>query len=784
MKAFYRKSAGLLKNLYEKFRRNFFPGTTAVKGATAGLFAGFAITIIISAWLMLHFAGPWVAIIFIVAFLATSFLMGFLGFSLLRLVSTTPFWLAVALIAGIPASFMFFGLDGLSGFIIYSFLVLSFALLGGGIWLFKQNWHFARGITRVLIIVSILLGAAGLVGGVVWLVLPGAEVEMPVNASMEVLEIPAESELENPSRPGPYKVSYLTYGSGNDKERAEFGTDVEMTTEPADGSTFLSSWSGMSGKLRTRYFGFDNEELPLNARVWYPDGQGPFPLVLIVHGNHLAQDFSDPGYEYLGQLLASRGYIMASVDQNFLNGTFTNIFSGLNNENDARGWLLLKHLEAWEEWNNDEDNRFYQKVDMGNIALMGHSRGGEAAAHAALFNVLPYYPDDFNEPFDFNFNIKAVIAIAPCDGQYQPAGTRTPLQNINYLVLQGSHDADVSSYQGMRQFNRIDYSDDFDGFKAGVYAWGANHGQFNSVWGNKDGASPRINLFNLGQLMDEEEQQTIAGVYISAFLEATLMDNQEYRKIFRDHRKARHWLPETIYITQFEEAGTRFVASFEEDLDLSTASLPGSIISSADLSVWREESLSLNWGNYDSQTVVLGWNTRESDTLQPRWEIRWDKGLVETSKNAALVFSLADTGGAADPPGDSKNNDNNNVENNNEENNTEEEDSTGDEADTEEDEEPELIDFTIRLSDASGQTLDFPLASCSFVQPPLERQLTKLAFMQSAAKSETILQHFYFPLNRLSDEFPDFDFEHITGIGFYFDQVPHGVVAVDNIGFK
>jgi ATP-dependent Lon protease len=61
--------------------------------------------------------------------------------------------------------------------------------------------------------------------------------------------------------------------------------------------------------------------MPLNGRVWYPDGPGPFPLVLIVHGNHNMKDFSDPGYGYLGELLASRGYIFASIDENFIDTT-------------------------------------------------------------------------------------------------------------------------------------------------------------------------------------------------------------------------------------------------------------------------------------------------------------------------------------------------------------------------------------------------------------------------------------------------------------------------------
>ena len=63
--------------------------------------------------------------------------------------------------------------------------------------------------------------------------------------------------------------------------------------------------------------------------------------MLIVHGNHNMKEFSDPGYGYLGELLASRGFILVSVDENFLNGN-------IRGENDARGWMLLQHLRDLE----------------------------------------------------------------------------------------------------------------------------------------------------------------------------------------------------------------------------------------------------------------------------------------------------------------------------------------------------------------------------------------------------------------------------------------------------
>ncbi|MFN8582407.1 MAG: hypothetical protein U0163_15715 [Gemmatimonadaceae bacterium] len=124
----------------------------------------------------------------------------------------------------------------------------------------------------------------------------------------------------DPSQKGPYAVRTLYYGSGTDKRRAIFRDSVTIRTAVVDGSAFASAPDKDQEKIRKKYWGFDFKKLPVNGRVWYPDGPGPFPLVLIVHGNHDMKDFSDPGYGYLGELLASRGFILVSVDENFLNG--------------------------------------------------------------------------------------------------------------------------------------------------------------------------------------------------------------------------------------------------------------------------------------------------------------------------------------------------------------------------------------------------------------------------------------------------------------------------------
>ncbi len=188
------------------------------------------------------------------------------------------------------------------------------------------------------------------------------------NGAIEATAAVSHLDLPDPGAPGPHEVLALTYGGGQD-HRSEYGRDADLITEPVDGSDFVDDWN----ERRTDFWGFEEDAMPIQGRVWYPAGDGPFPLVLIVHGNHSMEDYSDPGYAYLGELLASRGFVFVSVDENFVNGSAV---GGLREENDARGWLLLEHLRQWGEWNDDPEHLFGAKIDMSRLGLIGHSRGG------------------------------------------------------------------------------------------------------------------------------------------------------------------------------------------------------------------------------------------------------------------------------------------------------------------------------------------------------------------------------------------------------------------------
>src|SRR4026207_641896 len=103
----------------------------------------------------------------------------------------------------------------------------------------------------------------------------------------------------------------------------------------------------------------------------------------------------------------------------------------------------------------------------------------------------------------------------------------------------------------------------------------ANHGQWNSVWGNKDNGPASARYLDLRGLVPEEDQRQMARVYLSAFLEATLKGKREYLPAFRDHRSIGPALPRTMYITRFQESGYRALAAYGEDVNVVTGSVPG-----------------------------------------------------------------------------------------------------------------------------------------------------------------------------------------------------------------
>lgn len=756
-----------LTTTWHRIREAATPSAAAWQGATVGIY------VLVMALVLAFFATMFMqnfTLQKLPAFLVligALFMLGALALLVYRLVGKLAPSYRFALFVLAPFVVIVFAPgDEMQSAVFGSALILIASFIGAGVGVLRRGRFNPRQQK-----VSLAIAAIGIGGLLLGLYAIFGDKDSANPLLDEYVLADRTLDLPNPGLPGDYQVLTLTYASGRDIRRPEYGTGTDLQSRSVDGSRLIDNWDGLSGWLRTSYWGFDATELPLQARVWYPQGDGPFPLVLIVHGNHSMEDFSDPGYGYLGELLASRGIILASVDENFVNSSISawvDILEnrpGLQEENDARGWLLLEHLAQWRDWNTEPGHLFHNKVDIDRVALIGHSRGGEAVGIAASFNSLARYPDDASQEFDFGFNLRGVIAIAPVDGQYQPRDTGTPIRDVNYFTIHGSMDGDVQSFEGTSQYSRVTFTDESEPrFKASLYVTGANHGQFNTTWENLDTGLFGAWALDLEGIMDGEEQRDIARVFFSAFMEIVLRGRSEYLPIFTDARYAANWLPNTFYISQFANSEQQAIADFEEDIDPVTMTLAGGHIETEHLSKWHETRVTLKYDDLDTHAGVYAWDQEFDDAtaivrfvLPVDWSGADAGSVISASISAAGVGTLPDDW-------------------------EEDEGADGDaDAGSGDEEDAEPLDWTIELVDRNGQRASLPLSHDEALYPLIQAVPRRAGFLDSSDQEEILFRRFALPIDDFVAANPSFDPTSLAIISFIFDRAEKGAIIIDDL---
>ncbi|WP_308634839.1 poly(ethylene terephthalate) hydrolase family protein [Paenibacillus silvisoli] len=576
-------------------------------------------------------------------------------------------------------------------------------------------------------------------------------------AGMAADQAAAEAEVkkltaDNPSEHGLFRIRSFTYGSGNDTKRDEYGSDVLLTSDSVDASAYIKRWNW----LREFFWGFDQKELPVNGRVWMPEEKGNYPLVLMVHGNHLMEQFSDGGYAYLGELLASRGFIAVSVDENFLNySVWGNI---PNNDFKVRAWMLLKHLQQIAQYNGEKDNPFYQSVDLQKVALIGHSRGGQAVAMAADWT--KWFADDKSLTGIREIGIQAVVGIAPTDTNVDKK--KAQLRDKYYLSLQGASDGDVDTFNGERQYLRSSFSPDSNRFKATLYIGEANHSRFNTDWGTMDDSLPGGLLLRNSDMMPAEDQRQVAEVYVSAFLEAALYGKKEYQPLFADYRSGAAWLPEATYINRYEDGSFIPLARADEDYSKETLS-SGAKATAKNLQWTEEQAKDRDNNDKGSRGVALQWKQGDGSytlELSDAWGSKIDSDEQQlqfsmTNLERSLVkdkdeYSAAEAAGGDIP-------------------------------------QPAV---EVELQSVDGEAVRLPLSAFKAVTPLPYTTFTWFPWLEKKVKNgkykvpiESVFQTYSLPLDRFETVNPDFDAEELSRVTFYFTS-DEGKVMLDDIGFS
>lgn len=264
-----------------------------------------------------------------------------------------------------------------------------------------------------------------------------------------------------------------------------------------------------------------------------------YPLILFLHGNHgtcgigtnprldYSCEYTESGtcppgyvvtpnhrgYDYVATALAARGYVVVSINAN----RGINCAGGVDQDwglNLARGRLILRHLEQLSAWNRGTAATpasigvsLANRLDLQQVGLVGHSRGGEGvrAAYQQYRDAGSPWPARIVDPVVF----RALYEIGPVDGQ---SARVLNAEGARWNVLLPMCDGDVSDLEGVRPFDRMvtTYSPANASVQSTYTVWGANHNFYNTEWQDSDsyGCLDHRALFSAGASGSAEQRQT------------------------------------------------------------------------------------------------------------------------------------------------------------------------------------------------------------------------------------------------------------------------------------
>jgi hypothetical protein len=410
----------------------------------------------------------------------------------------------------------------------------------------------------------------------------------------------------------------------------------------------------------------------LRGKVYSPRGAtGPRPLVVFLHGRHqvcYGGDENGPfpdqpwpctgewkpipsfrGYDGPAEALASHGYQVVSISANAVNAWDADAYDA---GAQARAELVLDHLDLWKKWSTvggaPFGTRFVGKVDLRNVGLMGHSRGGEGVARAAVLNA----------DRGGKYGIRAVLPLAPTDF------ARATVPGVAMSVVLPYCDGDVSDLQGQKFYDDTRYSVTGDNApRSTVTVLGANHNFFNTEWtpgqsvapSNDDwweeGAESPCGPKYAGRL-SATEQQAVGTAYVAGFFRLQLGHEKQLLPLLdgSNARAASAGRAVVRVVAQAPAADRRDLSTLDKPLPAGAVSGKAkATVCSSDCVQTEDQSQLPHW--------VTSWFAEKTPTL-PVTKLSWTgkdgvlrvpvaAGQRDVRRYAALTFRAApDAAGA------------------------------------------------------------------------------------------------------------------------------------------
>lgn len=280
----------------------------------------------------------------------------------------------------------------------------------------------------------------------------------------------------------------------------------------------------------------------VRAVVHYPRQlDGKLPLIVMSHGSWSGCDTntaswpcpagSHPfpsyrGYDYLGDALAARGFVVVSISVDAINQTSFDYAD--------RAHLINHHLQLWRQLastgrgplaaaftdaasGRPVDPPFHDHVDMTDVGTMGHSRGGKGVMWQAS--------DKHRAEWPAGVQVRAVVPLAPVKFD-DPEGDNsdTLVTSIPFAVVTGTCDGAVGE-AGKQYLSDVAGRNTIPDY--GLSLRDANHDYYNTEWSvphpglpdqADDSTCPAAEL-------TPDQQRTATVAYLVAFYERYLKGN-------------------------------------------------------------------------------------------------------------------------------------------------------------------------------------------------------------------------------------------------------------------
>lgn len=236
---------------------------------------------------------------------------------------------------------------------------------------------------------------------------------------------------------------------------------------------------------------FRHMPVQLNGIIAVPPGEeGPYPVVLIIHGTHpgcpedgmgvdrwpCAPEDERPnyrGFAYLVSHLAAQGYVALAINANAEN-TFG---FGEPTPGERLGQIVDRQMAALLAATNGGENGFgvelNGRADLTNLVFFGHSRGGEAVDWLAHRDGLT--APDAADRYGYG-PVRGLLLFAPAPIFTLPDGSDVP-----QAIILPACDGDVIAQEGQHFYEGARQNPAQQEWVTSVWLEQANHNSFNSI---------------------------------------------------------------------------------------------------------------------------------------------------------------------------------------------------------------------------------------------------------------------------------------------------------------